>query len=127
MLLRLFTVVFLGALLVQQLPSRRTVVVVQGDREAATEEPTGVNRALASFIVMDHAVVFEGARLVPSLKNGTVWGFKVYAIRPGSLADVLGFQNGDTFHAVVNETTHLRFDITRGGTPSKLLVPISES
>ncbi|MCA9665691.1 MAG: hypothetical protein KC503_08895 [Myxococcales bacterium] len=34
-------------------------------------------------------------RIVPLVRNGQPSGFKLYAIRPGSIADQLGLKNGD--------------------------------
>ena len=116
--------VFLGVL-VLQLPERAPSVV--SECTGATAERNEINRTLANYILMDREVLFEGARLVPSLRDGAMQGFKVYAIRPGSLPDVLGFRSGDTFHRVAEEQSHLRFDITRRGISTSLLVAISES
>lgn len=38
----------------------------------------------------------KGARVVPSVKDGKPYGFKLYAIRPGSFYARLGIHNGDT-------------------------------
>ncbi len=40
------------------------------------------------------------ARIVPSFKNGQPNGFKLFAIRPGSLYAKLGIQNGDIIHKI---------------------------
>ncbi|RLB53479.1 MAG: general secretion pathway protein GspC [Deltaproteobacteria bacterium] len=40
------------------------------------------------------------ARIVPSFKNGQANGFKLFAIRPGSLYSKLGIQNGDIIHKI---------------------------
>ncbi|MBN2494028.1 MAG: general secretion pathway protein GspC [Deltaproteobacteria bacterium] len=40
------------------------------------------------------------ARIVPSFKNGEANGFKLFAIRPGSLYSKLGIQNGDIVHKI---------------------------
>jgi general secretion pathway protein C len=40
------------------------------------------------------------ARIVPSFKNGESNGFKLFAIRPGSLYSKLGIQNGDIIHKI---------------------------
>lgn len=42
----------------------------------------------------------RSARIVPSARNGQPNGFKLYAIRPGSLYSLIGMQNGDTIHAI---------------------------
>jgi general secretion pathway protein C len=40
------------------------------------------------------------ARIVPSFKNGESNGFKLFAIRPGSLYNKIGIQNGDIIHKI---------------------------
>lgn len=40
------------------------------------------------------------ARIVPSFKNGESDGFKLFAIRPGSLYSKIGIQNGDIIHKI---------------------------
>jgi general secretion pathway protein C len=40
------------------------------------------------------------ARIVPSFKNGESNGFKLFAIRPGSLYSKIGIQNGDIIHSI---------------------------
>ncbi len=72
------------------------------------------------------------ARLVPSFKDGKSQGFKLFAIRPGSLYELLGFKNGDVVSAVnelqlnspdkaleayskLRTATELRFAIERFG------------
>jgi general secretion pathway protein C len=40
------------------------------------------------------------ARIVPSFKNGEANGFKLFAIRPGSLYRKIGIQNGDIIHKI---------------------------
>ena len=48
----------------------------------------------------DPMMVAKGARVVPSIKAGKPNGFKLYAIRPGSLYAQIGFANGDTITAI---------------------------
>lgn len=55
-------------------------------------ERTTLNRVLA-----DTNLLARSARIVPSPKND---GFRLYAIRPGSVYALLGMENGDTVHAV---------------------------
>jgi len=44
--------------------------------------------------------VARGARIVPSMKMGQPNGFKIYAVRPGSLYAALGIMNGDTVQTI---------------------------
>jgi general secretion pathway protein C len=40
------------------------------------------------------------ARIVPSFKNGTANGFKLFSIRPGSIYSKIGIQNGDVIRRI---------------------------
>ena len=42
----------------------------------------------------------DSQRIVPSVKDGKPDGFKIYAIKPDSLAAKLGLQNGDTIETI---------------------------
>ncbi|WP_164021365.1 PDZ domain-containing protein [Pyxidicoccus trucidator] len=74
------------------------------------------------------------ARIVPMFREGQPQGFKLFAIRPGSLAALLGLQNGDVLQRVngqslktpegalaayesLRETRHIELDLERGGVP----------
>ena len=59
-----------------------------------------ITRALLDAILANPMEVAKGARVVPSVKNGTPNGLKLYAIRPGSLWAKLGLANGDTLVSV---------------------------
>jgi general secretion pathway protein C len=45
-------------------------------------------------------LISRSARIVPTLRDGVPIGYKLYAIRPGSLLAVVGFENGDTLRAI---------------------------
>lgn len=45
----------------------------------------------------------KAARLVPATKEGRTIGFKLFGIRSGSIASLLGFQNGDLVTAVAGK------------------------
>ena len=59
-----------------------------------------VPRKVIEAIAADPAIYDRGARIVPALQNGMVVGFKLYAIRPGSVFARVGFMNGDTIVAI---------------------------
>lgn len=48
----------------------------------------------------DPACLATEARLVPAFKDGAPMGFKLFAIRRGSLLAAFGFQNGDVVRAI---------------------------
>jgi general secretion pathway protein C len=58
-------------------------------------ERSGLNKVLANTTLLARS-----ARIVPSVKDGQPNGFKLYAIRPGSLYSLLGMFNGDTINAI---------------------------
>jgi S1-C subfamily serine protease len=59
-----------------------------------------LSRARIEALLDDPATLSRSARVVPSIKEGKANGFKLYAIRLGSLWDACGFQNGDTIRRV---------------------------
>ncbi len=77
------------------------------------------------------------ARIVPSFTNGVADGFKLFAIRPGSLYSMLGIQNGDVIHKIngfkmdspdkalevyqkLKGARSIEIELTRMGKPEKL-------
>jgi hypothetical protein len=60
--------------------------------------------ALRDELLGDAEVLDGAARIVPAIQNGVPSGFKLYAIRPGSLLAALGFENGDRVHTVAGVT-----------------------
>jgi S1-C subfamily serine protease len=100
-------------------------------------------RKTVDAVLANPMSVAKGARVVPAMRNGQPDGFKLYAIRPASVYAKLGFQNGDTIHAVnghelesaddalevytkLRNATSLTFDITRRGAPVELLIEITK-
>jgi hypothetical protein len=67
--------------------------------------------ALVPRVLADPVGSLRGARIVPSLRDGRPSGFKLYAIRPGSLVAALGLRNGDLVVTVDREAA---FDAGRG-------------
>ncbi|HUQ06013.1 MAG TPA: hypothetical protein VM261_26100 [Kofleriaceae bacterium] len=63
-----------------------------------------VSVALRDQLLGEPMILDRDARVVPAIKNGASSGFKVYAIRPGSLLAALGFENGDRIHTVAGVT-----------------------
>ncbi len=91
-----------------------------------------ISRGLVDKVLSNPMAVAKGARVVPSVKDGKANGFKLYAIRPGSVYAQLGLANGDTIHAIngfdltspdkalevytkVKEATSLTVAVTRRG------------
>ncbi len=59
-----------------------------------------LDRALLERLLANPMAFAKGARVVPAVKNSKPSGFKLYAIRPGSLFAALGLTNGDTILSV---------------------------
>nr|MDQ3371007.1 hypothetical protein [Myxococcota bacterium] len=84
------------------------------------------------------------ARLVPSTDRGVAAGFKLYAIKPGSFLDAIGFANGDLLVGLAGKPTttvdelaraleplhhgmrELPFELRRGSTPATIIVQVRD-
>ena len=91
-----------------------------------------IKRSALNKVLGNTTQLARMARIVPSVKGGKPNGFKLYAIRPGSLYTLIGLQNGDTIHAInghamttpdkalevytnVRHASHLTISFSRGG------------
>ncbi len=59
-----------------------------------------IKRSALNKVLGNTTMLARSARIVPSVRNGKPNGFKLYAIRPGSVYSLIGMQNGDTIHAI---------------------------
>ena len=59
-----------------------------------------IRRSALNKVLGNTTMLARSARIVPSVRNGKPNGFKLYAIRPGSLYSLLGMFNGDTISAI---------------------------
>lgn len=59
-----------------------------------------IQRGTLNKVLGNTTLLARSARIVPSVLNGEPNGFKLYAIRPGSLYSLLGMFNGDTISAI---------------------------
>jgi type II secretory pathway component PulC len=57
-------------------------------------------RSLVDAVLLDPLSAVRGVRIVPNMTNGIPNGFKLHAIRSGSLAAKLGLMNGDTLISI---------------------------
>lgn len=91
-----------------------------------------VPRATVEAWTADPTLVTSGGRGIPMLDPGLEHGFKLYAIRPGSVYAALGLQNGDVVRAIdgteigsgdqireliARSTRQISIDIVRRGQP----------
>lgn len=59
-----------------------------------------IDRSALNKVLANTTLLARSARIVPSVRNGKPSGFKLYAIRPGSVYSLLGMHNGDTINAI---------------------------
>ena len=62
-----------------------------------------VSRATADEVLANPAAFTRGARVLPAVKDGAMIGFKLDAVRPGSVYARLGLANGDTITAIAGQ------------------------
>jgi general secretion pathway protein C len=96
-----------------------------------------LDKSLVEKALLNPMALIRGARVVPATKGGKPDGFKLYAIRPGSVFAKLGLANGDNLTAVngfelttadralevytkLREATSLELEVTRRGKPVTL-------
>jgi general secretion pathway protein C len=96
-----------------------------------------LQRGLVDKILGDTATLARQARIVPAVKDGKANGFRLYAIRPGSVFARIGLENGDTIHVIngqeistpdralevytkLRSASHLTISITRRGEPKTI-------
>lgn len=102
-----------------------------------------IDRAFVDHVLADPSLLATQARIVPSIRDGESRGYKLYAIRRGSLPKLLGMKNGDMIIGVdgkplgtldeamalfmgLRKTKRLVFDIERKGLSVVLDVEIIE-
>lgn len=100
-----------------------------------------ITRDLLTRVLANPMAIAKEARLVPAVKDGKPLGFKLYAIRAGSVVARLGFVNGDTLMKVngvdltsadkalevytkLRDAKQLVFSIVRQGKALELIVDI---
>ncbi|MCI5071575.1 PDZ domain-containing protein [bacterium] len=59
-----------------------------------------LSRSKVESTLNDLNKILQDARMVPSYNNGKVTGFKIFAIRRGSIFDQLGLKNGDEIQRI---------------------------
>jgi general secretion pathway protein C len=66
----------------------------------SSETEYQIDRGLLDKLLTDTSALARSARIVPSVKDNKPNGFKLYAIRPGSVYAKIGLMNGDTIQAI---------------------------
>jgi general secretion pathway protein C len=119
-------------------PTPQTAFAAQMDRAIACNGMScQVERSLVDQVLQNTMLVATSARFIPILKDGKPGGFRLAAMRPGSLFERIGLKNGDTIRAIngnemstpdqalalyakLRSASHLSVDIERGGAASRL-------
>ncbi|MFH1261923.1 MAG: type II secretion system protein GspC [Pseudomonadota bacterium] len=104
-------------------------------------DKTIVNRSKVDQVLGNLNQIVQESRMVPNLDNGVVNGFKIFAIKPGSIFQDLGIQNGDVIQRingteidsvekavpmlqVLRDQSAISIDLLRGGTKKTLSIDI---
>ena len=78
--------------------------ISDGDLErgikCATAGHCAIERKLLERLLADTTTLATAARIVPSVRDGKADGFRLFAMRPGSVWIRLGFENGDTVQTI---------------------------
>lgn len=98
---------------------------------------------LLDQVLQNPMALAKGARIVPAMRNGHPAGFKIYAVRPGSIYARLGIVNGDTFRSIngrsldsadkaleaytaLRDAKKLELDLERRGAPLTITITITK-
>ncbi len=77
-----------------------TAALIRATVKQTSPTSFDVDRANLDKVLANPTILARSARLVPAVRDGKATGFKLYAIRAGSLYAALGFLNGDTLTSV---------------------------
>jgi membrane-associated protease RseP (regulator of RpoE activity) len=77
-------------------PADELAAAIDGSLHWIDDTHLGLSRALIDRLLSDGSALARSARLVPQFTEGKPTGWKLYAIRPSSIAARLGLVNGDT-------------------------------
>ena len=100
-----------------------------------------IPRAAVDEILANPMAFGRGARVLPSAKGGVANGFKIYAVKPGSIFARVGLTNGDTLTAIdghpldtvdraleaysaLRTANRIELGVIRRGTPFTLVITI---
>lgn len=59
-----------------------------------------IERSFLDTLLANQATLARQARIVPAARDGATVGFRLYALRRGSLPKALGFENGDLVRSI---------------------------
>lgn len=100
-----------------------------------------MSKAKVDATLQDLNSVIQQSRMVPNYENGKVTGFKIFAIRRGSIFEQLGLKNGDVIQRIngttidsiekalpmleiVKTESNVKIDMVRGGSKQTLDIDI---
>src|SRR5437868_4456091 len=64
------------------------------------EAGCSVGVCLARDLLKNPTRILETARFIPNIVDGRPRGFRIFRVQPGSIAQKLGMQNGDTIRSI---------------------------
>jgi general secretion pathway protein C len=93
-----------------------------------------MHRTTLDGLLEDQAQLMRSARVVPEQRDGKIAGVRIFGVRPGTLMDAIGFENGDMLlrvngydvtspdhaleaYARLRSSDRLYVEIERRGTP----------
>jgi general secretion pathway protein C len=82
----------------QRRPAARPAA--RGNLERLADDRFAVDRSEVQNLVTNPSALFSQARILPKYESGQMVGVQVSAIKPGSLFEQAGLQNGDTITEV---------------------------
>ena len=113
-------------------------------RCTATKDGYAITRDDVEAIAADMSGFAAQARVIPNFENGKATGFKLFGIRPSSIYESCGFQNGDVVAKVngidvtspdkalqvysgIRGAKALEVELVRGGKPARVKIEITGS
>lgn len=81
-------------------PAREVLQIPDDAIRCSSEGRCSIDRIFLATLLDNPGLLHWHARVMPSIRDGQMRGFKFYGLRPGSLFRLLGFKNGDLLTAV---------------------------
>jgi len=124
--------------------SAKQPVSRHNSRRAAQSSQTEilVERSAMDAIFERSLELTQGIRVVPDMRDGAVTGFRLFGVRPESLAATFGFRNGDTIqrvngvalnsaeaalslYSLMRSLQHFDVDVNRNGKPARIAIRVN--
>jgi general secretion pathway protein C len=76
------------------------LAVVQSKIHKVSDTEFNIDRSVVDLILENQAELMKATRIVPQTKDGKVLGIRLFGIKPDTLLDSLGLQNGDRLESI---------------------------